>query len=148
MGNVDFLHFRQNKSLSDDTSEMLRLQGVGMLVRKAIGMATPHVTITHTKESVEVIKLEQSVMGKAPNKEQRVLDWEERSQENNLFGAVIAKAKRVQIGEVTNDFLKAGWASDVQENGLILIVLRGDTSKGAKGWLLEQVRPRSLLTWI
>jgi len=103
-------------------------------------MGTAHLTLTHTTEnSTEVINIEQKFTGTPAKMEKRILDWEERTKEDTIFGAVIGKAKRVQVDEVAIEFLKEGWCGDVKENGLIYLVLRGDTSKGAKEWTIEQV---------
>jgi hypothetical protein len=106
--------------------------------------------------SLEHIDIEQTLSGGiSGTNEERILDWEERSQYNDVFGAVIGQSKRTKVGEVDDEFLKSGWTEDAVEDGLILAVARSDTAKSGMEWTAEQVRlyrlvilvPHILQTW-
>ncbi|KAG1717961.1 hypothetical protein EDD22DRAFT_943997 [Suillus occidentalis] len=71
--------------------------------------------------SLEHIDIEQTLSGGiSGTNEERTLDWEERSQNSDVFGAVIGQSKRARVGEVDDEFLKSGWTEDAVEDGLIL----------------------------
>lgn len=99
----------QNKSLSDDTDELLRLQGIGWVKRKIIARMTLTLYVKHYKvgaehkrvsrqanvwafqddEGNEHIDIEQVGSGGfGGNKEQRLLTWQERPVEDPVFGPV------------------------------------------------------------
>lgn len=130
----------QNKSLSDPTDEMLNLQGVNWIKRKAIGAATITVFMKHTKNDngPECINISQAVSGRDPTApEDRILDWAERTTEITLFGPCVTKAKRASVEEFDEDYLKEGWTTDTLENGCILVHL---CSQGKHAWSTKQVR--------
>ncbi len=132
----------QNKSLSDNTDEILRLQGVGLLVRKALGMATLYVTINHLNEDgVETISMEQKLTGGlGSSNEDRVLNWEETSVENKLFGPTISKTRRAKPEDLEEIYLKEGWSEATKEHGIIHILNKSDTEKSKNTWIIEGVR--------
>jgi len=135
--------FTMNKSLCDDVSEILRLQGIGLLTRTAIGMGTAYLTIEHTTDEntgIETIEITQKFSGNIPGSDDvRILDWTETTRDDYIFGPVIVKAKRVQLKDVHNEYLTGKWCSDTERDGVIYSLLEGDTSKGAKKWSVEQV---------
>ncbi|THG98369.1 hypothetical protein EW026_g3796 [Hermanssonia centrifuga] len=104
--------YTQNKSLSDNTDEILRLQGVGLLVRKALGMATLYVTINHLNE-------------------------DETSVENKLFGPTISKTRRAKPEDLEEIYLKEGWSEATKEHGIIHILNKSDTEKSKNTWIIE-----------
>ncbi|KDQ63415.1 hypothetical protein JAAARDRAFT_29446 [Jaapia argillacea MUCL 33604] len=134
--------FTLNRSLSDSTDEILKLQGVGWMKRKAIGLATINLAVKHyTDDSgIEHIDITQTLGSLPGNQEDRILDWTARNKVDGTFGAVIGKTKRAKVEEVEDDsgFLKEGWTEDVIEKGLILVYGAGDTEKGAPAWIAEQ----------
>lgn len=40
------------------------------------------------------------------SREERILDWSERSKEDSLFGAVIGRSRRLAVEEIDDDYLK------------------------------------------
>lgn len=130
-----------NKALSDDSDDILKLQGVSWFKRRAISMFTLTLVVKHYTDegSLEHIDIEQTLSGGiSGTNEERILDWEERSQYNDVFGAVIGQSKRLKVGEVDDEFLKSGWTEDAVEDGLILAVARSDTAKSGMEWTAEQ----------
>merc|ERR1712000_173118 len=110
-----------NKSLSDNPEPVFQLQGVGFLIRKAIGVATVHLEVNAYEappnppnESTDVIRhidIEQSASGLTSTHEKRCLDDVFREHSDWLFGTVKGKTKWVTLDEVTDEFLKKGWVA-------------------------------------
>ncbi|KAH8998850.1 hypothetical protein EDB86DRAFT_3064020 [Lactarius hatsudake] len=125
-----------NKTLSDDTDEVLRLQGVGWWMRSAIALATVTLYVKHYKDEsgVEHIEIDQRLTGG-----NRTLDWTPREHEDHLFGAVIGKSRRVKLDELDNEFLKKGWLQDTEQHGAINAYAQSDTPKSGKTWIAEQI---------
>lgn len=81
----------QNKSLSDDTDEILRLQGIGWATRKVIQYATITLYVKHYKDdaAIEHIDIQQTVTGGVKgNFEQRTLIWETKAIDDPFYGPV------------------------------------------------------------
>ncbi|KAG2350187.1 hypothetical protein BDR05DRAFT_954290 [Suillus weaverae] len=130
-----------NKTLSDDSDDILKLQGVSWFKRRAISMFTLTLVVKHYTDEggFEHVDIEQTLSGGiSGTNEYRTLDWEERGQSDDVFGAVIGQSKRVKVEEVEDEFLKSGWTEDAVEDGLILAVARSDTPKSGMIWRAEQ----------
>ncbi|RPD64978.1 hypothetical protein L226DRAFT_541575 [Lentinus tigrinus ALCF2SS1-7] len=135
--------FIMNKDLSDDSDEILRLQGVGWFTRKAIGMATLYLDVKHYKEDdgIEHIDVAQTITGgiKGTN-EHRILDWTEREHEDHIFGAVLSKSRRVTLDDVEREWLKRDWLDESFADGhIIYTCAKSDTAKSGRTWSSEQV---------
>ncbi|KAJ8453845.1 hypothetical protein ONZ45_g3040 [Pleurotus djamor] len=132
--------FWMNKTLSDDTADILYLQGVGWMTRKIIANASLHLTIKHFKdeEGVEHIDIEQVVAGLTSTVENRVLDWTNRDHHDHVFGHVIGKSRRLKVEEIDDEFLKKDWLSDVVEHGAIESYVESDTPKSGTTWIARQ----------
>ncbi|KAG2045003.1 hypothetical protein BDR03DRAFT_976887 [Suillus americanus] len=129
-----------NKTLSDDSDDILKLQGVSWFKRRAISMFTLTLGVKHYTDEAgnEHIDVEQTLSGgiKGTN-EDRTLDWEERSDIDDVFGAVIGQSKKVKAEEVEDEFLKSGWTEDAVKDGLVLAVDWSDTPKSGMDWRAE-----------
>ena len=135
-------HIIQNKSLSGDMDEILRLQGVGWLKRRAISLATVTLYVKHYKDDsgVEHIDIEQKLTGGIPGTtEKRILDWTFREHDDSLYGAVRGKSRRVKLDEIETEFLKKGWLEDTEEHGGINAYAQSDTAKSGRSWTADQV---------
>ncbi|KAE9408248.1 hypothetical protein BT96DRAFT_28209 [Gymnopus androsaceus JB14] len=135
-------NFVMNKSLSDSTDEILRLQGVGWFKRKLIAAGTVSLVIKHYKDEngLERIDIDQTLSpGGIGTREERVLDWSERSKDDSLFGAIIGQSKRLKVEEIDDDYLKNGWTADTIENGLIQSYVVSDTPKSGTSWIANQI---------
>ena len=123
--------------------EVLRLQGVGWLTRKAIRMATIYLTIKHYKDNdgVEHIDIAQNASGRHETREERTLTWTEHEHLDDLFGAVIGKSRRVNADDLDKPFLKDGWTPDTYEHGIIQSYAKSNTSKSGTTWVANQVCP-------
>jgi len=132
-----------NKTLSDDTENILILQGVPWWKRKAIGLATLTLAINHYKDDagVEHIDIDQTLTGGIPGtKETRILTWTERSTEDHIFGPVIGKSRRIKVDseELEGPFLKEGWTDDTITHGVVQSYVESDTPKSRMTWIANQ----------
>ncbi|KAI0375411.1 hypothetical protein BV20DRAFT_933477 [Pilatotrama ljubarskyi] len=134
--------FHMSKELSDDSDEILRLQGVGWFTRKAIRMATLYLTVKHFKDEsgVEHIDIDQVLSGGVgSSNEHRILDWEERPHEDSVFGAVLSKSRRVPLSDVEHEWLKKDWLDESFDDGAIIYTCaKSDTAKSGRTWFTSQ----------
>lgn len=139
-------HDPQNAKLSDPNAveEILRLQGVSWVLRKAITLATVTLLIKHysDKRGVERIEITNTLTGGIPGTtELSVLDWTDLPHEDYVFGKVLGRSKRVDSLNVIEDpFLKEGWdvSQAKREDGVILFY--AESVGGSKSWTAEEVR--------
>ncbi|KAI0788529.1 hypothetical protein C8Q75DRAFT_807740 [Abortiporus biennis] len=135
--------YHMNDGLSDDTDEILRLQGLGWLLRKALALSHLYMKVKHFKDQngIERIEIDQTLSGGIPGTtEIHPLDWKDACHEDHIFGAVYNKARRVHLeDEIKSPFLRAGWTDDVEKFGAINTMAVSDPSKGGKKWVAEQV---------
>lgn len=131
----------QNKHLSDDTDEILRLQGVSWFTRRAIALSTITLYVRHYKgdDGVERIDIDQTLTGIPGTSENRILDWTFREHDDYLFGPVLGKSRRANVDEIENEFLREGWLPDTVRDGVINPYVKSDTPKSNTSWIAEQV---------
>jgi len=132
-----------NKALSDDSDDILKLQGVSWFKRRAISMFTLTLVVKHYTDDagIEHIDIGQTLSGGIPGtSEDRILNWEEQSENDDVFGAVIAQSKRIKVEEAENEFLKSGWTDDTVEDGTVLAVVWSDPENNPLTW-------RADMTW-
>ncbi|KIJ21883.1 hypothetical protein PAXINDRAFT_165242 [Paxillus involutus ATCC 200175] len=133
--------FVMNKSLSDSTDEILRLQGVSWLKRQAISTFTLTLSIKHTTDDagVEHVDIDQTLSGGiSATSENRILDWQERPDEDDIFGAVVGKSRRSPVEELTDEFLKKDWTQDTIDDGVVLATAWSDPDKNKLTWEVNQ----------
>ena len=132
-----------NKALSDDTDQLLSLQGVGWVIRKAIGMATLTIKITHYKDDqgIEHANADQSLGGGlAGTKEERNLSNTPREHTDYIFGSVIGRSLRTQLADLDCEFLKQGWTEDSIANGFLQSIAESNPAKnGGRTWKADQI---------
>jgi hypothetical protein len=105
--------------LSDDPDEVLALQGVSWLKRKAIQYATVYLDCKqYTSEDGKThIDIDQTATGGIKGStELRTLDWNERSHSDNTFGDVVGKSRWVAQGSPEwaelDEYHKEGWLDE------------------------------------
>ncbi|KAG5647600.1 hypothetical protein DXG03_008953 [Asterophora parasitica] len=131
-----------NKELSDkSTDQILTLQGVGWLKRKAITLGTVTLNVKHFKDDqgVEHVDIDQTLTGGIPGTtEKRTLTWTERENEDHLFGAVLGKSRRTKVDVLEDEFLKKNWTADTLEHGVIQSYVESNTPKSGTTWIANQ----------
>jgi hypothetical protein len=133
--------FLLNKTLSDDTDAILKAQGVGWFLRKAIGAASITLDIKHYKDDdrVEHIDIVQTLTGGIPGTtELRILWWKEKEHEDAIFGSVIGKSRRVKAEELQDEYLTKGWTADTYDHGLVQSYAESNTPKSGITWIANQ----------
>lgn len=65
--------------------------------------------------------------------------------EDNVFGSVIGKARRVKADEIDSPFLREGWTEDTYAHELIQDYAKSNTPKNPRSWTANQVN--RLLFW-
>ena len=132
----------QNHKLSDDTDKILDLQGVGWVTRKIIKAATITLFVKQYKddEGEEHIDIKQTVTGGISGPpEYRTLNWTYHNIDHSLFGAIIAKSRRIPVAEVTDEYLNSGWLPDVSRDGAIQSYAEADKEKNSLHWTSDMV---------
>lgn len=130
----------QNRTLSDDTEEILRLQGLSWLTRKAISMSSITLSVSHYTDTdiappIEHIDIEQTLTGGITGSpENRILDWTERQAEDRIFGAVLSKSRRTTLGEIDDEWLREGWTDDTVKDGVVQTRAQNDPEKNSYKW--------------
>ena len=79
-----------NKTLSDSVDELLQLQNIGWIIRKAVAYSTITVTMNQYKDDSGKVHLDQTQRstGGITNAEARILDWEPMETKNAIWGQV------------------------------------------------------------
>lgn len=124
--------------------DILRIQGVPWVLRKAITLATVTLSIKHhsDKWGLERIEVVNTLTGGIPgNTELSVLDWTDRSHEDHVFGKVLGRAKRVDLADTVEDpYLKEGWSVSQGETEGGVLLFYDESVVENRRWTAEQVR--------
>ncbi|KAL4881105.1 hypothetical protein BJY04DRAFT_218622 [Aspergillus karnatakaensis] len=145
----------QDKALSDNADGFLTLQGVPWLLRKAIRLASPKLTITQSTNEKGVAVVDLSVVGIGGRvvTEQRVLDWEPVLSHNPLYGRTMTRSRLYSSmlersprhsdedyaylsARIAKDGSASCWAEGEGEDGLHLHCV---ISNEEGGWTIDQV---------
>ncbi|KAF5343798.1 hypothetical protein D9758_016211 [Tetrapyrgos nigripes] len=92
--------FAVNKALSDTMDTMFRIQGLGWVTRKALGLASITAHITPSVQDNGVERSAQSL-----------------SISNPILGKMVYKSRKIKLSEVTKDdeYLKEGQSGSLKE---------------------------------
>lgn len=83
-----------NKTLSDSMEAVLKMQGVGWLVRQAAAFSNITVTMRqYVKDGVMCLDVEQVSTGGLKSQEERVLNWQWREKDDRIWGRVKGRAR-------------------------------------------------------
>ena len=131
-------------ALCTNNDDILKVQGVSWMMRKAAGNAAPHLSMKHTTDpatGAEAIDIELVTMGQTRD-ERRVLDGAEKEVDNKLFGKAKTTNGRVDpgAGAMLCKCLGEAWLPESYVDGKIIHV----RVKGDAGWVMEQVRTQSV----
>ncbi|KAG1716008.1 hypothetical protein ID866_1173 [Astraeus odoratus] len=139
--------FVTDKQLSDNTDELLRLQGMSWLKRRAVSACTVALSVRHYTDDagVEHIDIDQKLIGAIPGgisggNDNHILDFQERQYDDEVFGLLIAKTRRISVEEIEDEFLRTGWSEDTVADGVIHTIAWSDPVKNTSGykWTAEQ----------
>ena len=108
-----------NKDLSDDFSPVLEMQGVNVLIRKAIGAASVHLNILQPSE--EELRMEQTATAAAipGTTEDYTLDWRWRSSHDAFFGDIEGRSRWTTQLEARKDGAEGDWIKE-DSNGMLI----------------------------
>lgn len=114
------------------------------MTRKAIGLATITLTISHTKNADGFDQIDIDQVGTGGIKgttENRTLNNVEKTHSDHIFGEVTGTSYWTKLSEVTDDFLKNGWLPESQEGDVIStnVVNKKDGWSAKQIWGFEQV---------
>ncbi|KAL0938743.1 uncharacterized protein CTRU02_205353 [Colletotrichum truncatum] len=109
-----------NKTLSDSPEPALALQGIGWMIRKAVGLATVTLIVKQYsappsppgtgEQPVTHIDIDQIATGGLKGtSEKRCLDMEWREHSDWMFGSVRGQSKWMSPEEIEDEFLKTNW---------------------------------------
>lgn len=130
-----------NKDLSDDFCPVLEMQGVNVLIRKAIVVASVHLKISQPSE--QELRMEQTATAAAipGTTEEYILDWEWRSNHDAFFGEIEGRSRWTTQSEAKNAGAEGDWPE--QDSNGKLIQATGKKPDGAWTathlWGFEQV---------
>ncbi len=111
-----------NKALSDDFAPVLALQGVNVLLRKAISAASVHLKITQPSE--QEFKMEQTATAASipGTTENYILDWTWRKNHDAFFGDIEGRSRWVTQDDARHNGAKGDWKADDSNGKLIQAV--------------------------
>ncbi|KAF2858793.1 hypothetical protein K470DRAFT_265820 [Piedraia hortae CBS 480.64] len=124
--------FVMNKQLSDSSTNTLKLQNVGMLVRQAANYSTITVQLKQYTDDkgVEHLDQTQTSTGGITSHEERYINGELLDAENNIWGKVQGKTRYAKVSELDDAFLKEGWSQDCLDGEVIV----GWTQSKSNDW--------------
>lgn len=83
-----------NSKLSDSMDAVLKLQGVGWLVRQAAAYSTVTATMKqYVRDGAVCLDVDQVSTGGIRSSEERVLNWEWKEKDDKIWGKVRGKAR-------------------------------------------------------
>jgi hypothetical protein len=147
----------QNKSLSDSFDPVLALQGVGYMIRTALGFAT---ITQHLRQSpttgedgapTTAITIDQVITsGLKGSVENRTLDWHFRGHTDWLFGTVEGRSRYSTLAKIVEEnkgkdhgfiteedakFLVEGWLKETEDGEIVEAFADNEGSK----WIALQI---------
>lgn len=136
--------FVSDKQSSDSTDELLRLQGMSWYKRRAVSICNLTLSIKHytDDDGVERIDVDQKLSGGfSGGSDNHILDWQERRCNDDVFGQLIYKTRRVSLELIEDEFLKTGWTEDALADGVIHTVAWSDPEDrhSSYTWKAEQI---------
>jgi hypothetical protein len=130
----------QNKQESDPFDQVLALQGIGWILRKAIGVMPVTLVIKEYTDDkgADHIDIEQpGAAGIKGTTERRIITDEWQEHEDHIFGRVRGRSKWSKISELTDDdkadeaHLKSKWDKATQDGD----ILDNHVESQGNGWV-------------
>ncbi|KAF3316032.1 hypothetical protein TWF173_002812 [Orbilia oligospora] len=98
-----------NRELSGDTDAILSYQSIGWLTRKTLGRVPVTITLTQTKEAVQVDSV---AAGFITTNETVQLDDKSYPLNHKVWGEITSKAKLIKVSDIDDETLKEGWVGE------------------------------------
>ncbi|KAF9027308.1 hypothetical protein BDZ89DRAFT_1134262 [Hymenopellis radicata] len=98
--------YKLNKQLSTNMEDMMQIQKVGWLVRKAVTSAPVALTLTHDNTTFNALAEVAGIPGTANN---RRLDGTSVEEKDPILGLINKRAQSAILGDVSEDHLKDAW---------------------------------------
>ena len=108
-----------NKGLSDDITQILELQGVNVMIRKATGAVSVHLKVTQPSENEFKMEQTATAAGIGGTTEQYVLDWEWRKNHDAFFGDVEGRSRWISQDETKQNGAEGDWKIDDSDGKLV-----------------------------
>ncbi|RFU33280.1 hypothetical protein B7463_g3070, partial [Scytalidium lignicola] len=91
-----------DKSLSDSMDELFALQGIPWMVRKAMGLGTPNLSIKEYVDESDTTHIDIVLVATAGIKgeDKRVLDWNKVAKKDGMFGDVEGQSRLYTMFEM------------------------------------------------
>ena len=125
-----------NRTLSDSSQQVLKMQSVGFLVRQAVAYSNITITLHQYKHAITGLShldQYQTSTGGIKNFEDRIMDWEWTVKENWIWGKVKGRSRYVKLAEIEDAWLREGWEDAKGE------VVEGWVEGVKDGWSAWQV---------
>ena len=133
--------WKLNKSLSDDITPILAIQGTNILLQKAISSAS--VTLTISQPEAEKYNIKQTATSASipGTTEEYILDYEWRENHDPFFGHVNGRSKWITMEDARKDYsgFEGGWE---QGDGNLILAEGGksdDSWTATRIWGFEEV---------
>ncbi|KAK2768566.1 hypothetical protein FQN54_000422 [Arachnomyces sp. PD_36] len=149
--------FVMDKALSNNPDDILKLQGISWLTRKAIGLATITLAVTEEDKPTEEdpngppithVTIGQTATGGIPGTtESRILDFVERPHTDHIFGSVKGRTRwcrgaKAEDGKIRPNPEILSKVGNEAEDVAVSKFLRGETladGSETEGFLVEKV---------
>ncbi|KAJ8606120.1 hypothetical protein MRB53_041196 [Persea americana] len=131
-----------NTTLSDPHDDVLAVQGVGYLKRKAIGMATVTVVNSCSKdaEGHHIVHSASSASGIPGASEKLVINGKPHASDHSVYGSIITTPSLKKPSEIEDPFLTENLLPDSfdDEGKALFVASESDKSKNKNGpWTAE-----------
>ncbi|KAK5172158.1 uncharacterized protein LTR77_003796 [Saxophila tyrrhenica] len=125
-----------NRTLSDSSQQVLKMQSIGFLVRQAVAYSTVTVTLqqyTNPTTGLRHLDQTQTSTGGIRNFEDPIMDWKYTEKENWIWGKVKGRSRYAKLSEVEDEWMREGWEDGNAE------VVEGYVEGLKDGWSAWQV---------
>ena len=126
-----------NRTLSDNSQAVLKMQNIGFLIRQAVQYSTVTVTLKQYTDAAgqEHLDQEQVSTGGIRNFEDRIMDWKWTEKHNWIWGKVNGKSRYVKLDQIEDAYLREGWSRECVDGE----VVEGYVESLTDGWVARQV---------
>ncbi|KAF1824487.1 uncharacterized protein K489DRAFT_378906 [Dissoconium aciculare CBS 342.82] len=132
--------FVMDKTLSDSSIPVLKMQKIPWIVQQAVYYSTITVKLKQTTDEAGVVHIDQEQLSTGTvQHEPRLVTGEWAERDVQFWGKVKGKTSYKKISELTDDFLKEGWAAEHTAEGDDAVILESYTESLADTWTATQI---------